>query len=78
MLVMQEPMNTSSILAPATSDSVWRRPDRSGSRRSARVIFVEVDLDHGCVLASASALAASVDKPVSHCLDATDQRTRIR
>ena len=51
MLVMHEPMNTSSIFAPATSRQRLHvvRVVRAGAR-SARVIVGQVDLDHGGVL----------------------------
>ena len=50
MLVMHEPMNTSSIFAPATSDSVFTSSGSFGQATIGSCDLGEVDLDHRGVL----------------------------
>jgi len=50
MLVMQEPMNTSSILAPATSAERLHIVRVVGAGHDGLMDVGQVDLDHGGVL----------------------------
>jgi len=62
LLVIQGPMNTSSIAAPATSESSLTFVGSLGQASTGSVRSIEVDLDHFGVLASASAPSAG-DRP---------------
>jgi hypothetical protein len=55
MLVMHEPMKTSSIFVSCTSDSSFASSGSFGQHSSGSVDRVQVDLDHGGVLGVASA-----------------------
>ena len=50
MLVMHEPMNTSSILVSGTSDSGFTSSGSFGQASDRLVDLGQVDLDHGGVL----------------------------
>ena len=78
MLVMHEPMNTSSILVPATSDSVFTSSGIVRAGHDRLVDVGQVDLDDGGVLGVRIGLQQlRVGEPRLHRLDAALQRARV-
>ena len=74
MLVMHEPMNTSSILAPATSDSSLTSSGSFGQATIGSLDVGEIDVDDGGVLGVGIALEQLAGgDPLFHGLDAAAQ-----
>ncbi len=77
MLVMQEPMNTSSIFAPATSDSSLASSGSFGAAEDRLFDVGQVDLDHRRVFGVRIGFQQlRIGQPGFHALNTALQRTR--